>query len=210
MMKKLFFLIMFVPLLAFGQTIKGIGKLSLDMSLKEVQSLFPNKLVKQKTSSEVKKIYKLSSYTPIREHTFKNLYLYFYNDTLYTIYALDVPAKLKDSFTIKYGAPTENIYRFRSYTEEMIAIFKNDASDFIFSKNNGSSHGFQDTFYKWKNGNPFVEVLYVFGTYFVGDDIKAREVFYIKNLAYAKCIELEEEKIKEQEKENRAMDLEGL
>ena len=56
---------------------------------------------------------------------------------------------------------------------------------------------------KWKS-------LYVFGTYFVGDDIKAREVFYIKNLAYAKCIELEEEKIKEQEKENRAMDLEGL
>lgn len=208
-MKKLFLFFMFLPMLSFAQTIKGIGKLNLDMPLNEVQAMFPNKLVKQKTSTTTKKVYKLTSYTPIKAHTFKNLYLYFYNDTLYTIYALDVPASLRESLSLKYGNPEERFYRFRSCTEEMVAIYKNDASDFIF-ENSEKAYGFQDTFYKWQKGNPFVEALYVFGTYFEGDDIKARELFYIKNWAYAKCVELEDEKIKEEEKEKKRQELEGL
>ena len=92
----------------------------------------------------------------------------------------------------------------------MIAIFKNDASDFIISLNESNTSGFQDTFYQWHKENPFIESLYVFGTYFAGDDIKAREVFYIKNLIYAKCIEIEEEKAKEEEREKKLKELEGL
>lgn len=209
-MKKLILFLLFVPVLSFGQTIKGIGKLSIDMSFKEVQTLFPKKMVKQQTSSPIKKVYKLSSYTPIREHTFNNIYLYFYNDTLYAIYSLDAPVALKESFTIKYGKPTEKFYRFRSSVEEMAAIFDLDAVDFIYKWDNTKTYGFEDTFYKWQNDNPFIQVLYVFGTYYDGEDIKAKEIFYIKDIAIAKCVELEEEKAKLEDREKKAKELEGL
>ena len=73
-MKKLIILLMFIPMIGFAQTIKGIGQLHLDMSLQEVQSLFPKKLIKQKSTVKSKKVFKLPSYTPIKEYTFKNLY----------------------------------------------------------------------------------------------------------------------------------------
>ena len=83
-MKKYILLFMLaISIISNAQTIRGIGKLQLDMSLNEVQAIFPKTLQKQKTNSKVKKLYKLNSYTPIKGTTLKGLHLYFYNDTLY-------------------------------------------------------------------------------------------------------------------------------
>ena len=192
-----------------AQSIKGVGKITLDMTLKEAQAAFPNKLTKQKTSTDVKKVYKMSSYTPVKDCTLKDIYMYFYCDTLYAIYINDA-MEIKKPFISKYGEPSSYFRRIKSYVEERIAIYDSDATDFIdYSKS--SSYGFEETFYTWKNSNPFIVTKYVEGTYYVNDqDLDFMGILVIKNQAHAKCVELETEKREEQRKQERLKELEDL
>ena len=219
-MKKLLLLCYFfaIPLFCVCQTetIKGIGKLKLDMSLKEVQSLFPKSLQKQKTNSKVKRIYKVSAYTPIKGVTLKGIHLYFYNDTLYSIYIDEVPLKLKEDLTLKYGKPSEifpdpyfNLRTFRNHVEYQVFLYKSDAVDF-YDEKKADSHGYVGTIYEWNRKHPFIETRLAEITYYCKGELCLDELFIIKNLAYAKCVELEEEKLREEDNDNRLRELDGL
>ncbi len=71
---------MFFSISMYSQTIEGIGKLKLSMTLNDVKKSFSKSLIKMQTTSKVKKVYKINSYTPIPNHTCKDIRLYFYND----------------------------------------------------------------------------------------------------------------------------------
>ncbi len=219
-MKKLLFIccLIAIPIFCFCQTetIKGIGKLQLDMSLNDVRALFPKSLQIQKTSSKVKKIYKINAYTPIKGTTFKNLHLYFYNDTLYSIYIDEVPVSLKEDLTIKYGKPLEifpdayfNLRTFRNYVEYQVFLYKSDAVDFYDEKKVGS-HGFVGFIYEWNKKHPFFEARLAEISYYCKGELCLDEIFFIKNNAFAKCVELEEKKLEEEEKHKRLKELNGL
>ncbi len=219
-MKKLVALFGFIvlPLFCFCQTgtIKGIGKLQLDMSLDEVRAIFPKSLQKQNTESKVKKIYKINTYTPIKGTTLKGLHLYFYNDTLYSIYIDEVPMGLKKDLTLKYGTPNKifpdpyyNLRYFKNYVEYQVFIYKSDASDF-YDEKRVNSYGYEGSIYEWNRKHPFIEVRLAEFTYYNNGDLCLDELFYIKNTAYAKCVEWEEEKMKEEKGQERLQEIEGL
>ena len=216
-MRKFFILILLsIVLDVNAQTLKGIGKLSLDMSLNEVKALFPKSLQKQNTDSKVKKIYKVNSYTPIKGTTLKGLHLYFYNDTLYSIYIDEVPTSLKEDMTLKYGKPSEifpdpyfNLRTFMNYVEYQVFLYKSDAVDF-YDEKKVDSHGYMGTIYEWNRKHPFIEARLAEITYYCNGELCLDELFYIKNLDYAKCVELEEDKLKEEDKQKRLQEIEGL
>lgn len=216
-MKKYILLFMLaISIISNAQTIRGIGKLQLDMSLNEVQAIFPKTLQKQKTNSKVKKLYKLNSYTPIKGTTLKGLHLYFYNDTLYSIYIDEVPMSLKKDLTIKYGEPKQvfpdpyfNLRTFKNYVEYQVFIYKSAAVDFYDEKKVGS-YGYEGSIYEWNQKHPFIEARLAEITYYCKGELCLDEIFYIKNTVYAKCVELEEEKMKEEKDENRLRELDGL
>lgn len=219
-MKKLLVLYFFlaIPLFCVCQTetIKGIGKLKLDMPLKEVQSIFPKSLQMQKTNSKVKKIYKANSYTPIEGTTLKGLHLYFYKDTLYSIYIDEVPMSLKRDLMLKYGKPDEifpdpyfNLRTFRSHVEYQTFLYKSDAVDF-YDEKNVDNYGYEGTIYEWNRKNPFIETRLAEISYYCKDELCLDMLFIIKNLAYSKCVELEEEKLKKEDNDNRLKELDGL
>ena len=83
-MRKFFLLLLVIActMRIDAQTIDGIGKIHLGMTLKDVRAVFPKSLAKVQTSSKVKKVYKINAYTPIKNHNCKDIRLYFYNDTL--------------------------------------------------------------------------------------------------------------------------------
>ena len=194
----------------FSQKIEGIGKLKLSMTLNEVKSAFPKSLVKMQTSSTVKKVYKINSYTPIPKHTCKDIRLYFYNDTLYALYVNDAPIELRESLTLKYGEPRTDTHRFRSYVLEQAVVYKDDATDF-YSEKKVNKWDIVDCSYQWNKGNPFAECFYWELMYENGSEGAAMDcVFYVKNMVLAKCVELEELKIEEESKEQKKKELEGL
>ena len=209
-MKKYFILILLM--LSFNvtnaETIKSVGKIALDMSFNEIKTLFPNQLTKQKTSNEIKKVYKISSYVPVKDCTVKDIYLYFYSDTLYAIYINDAD-QVGEAFKIKYGKPAEHNYRFRTQVEEVTAIYKSDAVDFIDYSH--TYFDYLDTFYEWNNDNPFIETRLITRCWTDDNDkLYLKEVLLIKNNAYAKCVELETEKHEYDMKNERLKELEGL
>lgn len=63
--------------------------------------MFPKTMIRQNVNSKVKKVYKVNAYTPIKGTTLKGLHLYFYNDTLYSIYVDEAPMSLKKDLTLK-------------------------------------------------------------------------------------------------------------
>jgi len=211
-MKK-FLLVALIAFVSFGvhaQGFDGIGKLHLDMTLNEVRALFPQKLVKQYHVSTFKKVYKLNSYTPIKGHTFRDLHLYFYNDTLYAIYVNNSTYQIEQSLFTKYGKPKDKIHRFRSYIEELISIFGYDSADFVDDKKAGK-WDIIDTFYEWDLDNPFHKCLLVDCLYYDKQgESQLDYLLVIKNTAFAECVYLEE-KILEREKESESIEgLEGL
>ena len=63
--RLLLLLVLFISICVNAQEIKSIGKLHLDMSFKEVRAIFPQSLVKMKTGSRIKKVYKIRRWIPI-------------------------------------------------------------------------------------------------------------------------------------------------
>lgn len=195
---------------AKAQTIEGIGKLKLSMTLNEVKKAFPKSLVKMQTTSKVKKLYKINTYTPIPNHTCKDIRLYFYNDTLYALYVNNAPIKLRESLTLKYGEPVRNMARFRSYVLEQAVVYQDDAADF-FNENKVSKWDIVDTYYEWNKGNPFAECFYWELLYENGNKGAAMDcVFYVKNKVLSKAVELEEKLLEVEGKEEKRKGLEGL
>ena len=189
-----------------AQTIDGIGKLHLGMTLKDVRTVFPKSLAKVQTSSKVKKVYKISAYTPIKNHICKDIRLYFYNDTLYTLYVNNAPSNLRESLTLKYGEPQRKTVKFRSYVEELAFVYQ----DFL-NENKIRKWDIVDTYCKWNGDNPYAQCCYWELLYENGSNGAAMDcVFYVKNLVLAKCVELEEKALEIEGKEEKKKDLDGL
>ena len=192
-------------------TIEGIGKLRLEMSLAEVKTAFPKMLIPLKAASKFKKVYKINSYTPIKDHTLKNIHLYFYNDTLYAFYVKDAPFSLLESLTIKYGKPKERLIEFTQHLLEIVSIYENDAADFLTEATNRTKNDMKDMFYSWNEGNPFLQCVLVQSLYYnAKSEQNLEKIFYMRNRATAKIIELKETLEKEENKENKLKELEGL
>ena len=214
-MKQLFLLLMLVMSFeSHAQTqtaIEGIGKLRLEMSLNEVKRAFPKMLTPLKPASKFKKVYKINSYTPIKNHTLKNIHLYFYNDTLYAFYVKNAPYPLLESLTIKYGKPRERLTEYNHHLLEIASIYENDAADFLLEATRRTKTDMKDIFYSWNEGNPFIQCVLVESLYYndkFEQDIE--RIFYMRNRATAKIIELEEELEKVENKEKRLKELDGL
>lgn len=193
-----------------AQTIDGIGKLHLGMTLKDVRAVFTKSLAKVQSSSKVKKVYKISAYTPIKNHTCKDIRLYFYNDTLYTMYVNNVPSILRESLTLKYGEPQRKTVKFRSYVEELAFVYQDDSPDFL-NENKNRKWDIVDTYCKWNGDNPYTQCCYWELLYENGSNGTAMDcVFYVKNLVLAKCVELEEKALEIEGKEEKKKALDGL
>lgn len=208
-----FFLLLFAVACTMGigaQTIDGVGKIHLGMTLKDVRAAFPKSLAKVQTSSKVKKVYKISAYTPIKNHTCKDIRLYFYNDTLYTMYVNNAPLNLRESLTLKYGEPQRKTVRFRSYVEELAIVYQNDSPDFL-NENKIRKWDIVDNYCKWNGDNPFAQCYYWELLYEDGNNGAAMDcVFYVKNLVLAKCVELEEKALELEGQEEKKKELDGL
>lgn len=195
---------------ANAQVINGIGKLRLDMTLKEVRAIFPKSLVKAKTGSRVKKVYKINTYTPIKNHICKDIRLFFYNDTLYAIYVNKAPEILINSFGIKYGKPHEHANGYYSSLAEAKDVYKNDFVDFIDTYEPKKKDIVVRT-YEWNKDNPFIES--IFWQRFYKDEnyeVAGHFVFIIRNKVISECVRLEDKILDEQDKENQKKDLDGL
>lgn len=211
-MKKsiIIILTLFFSIGVFAQTIEGIGKLKLNMTLNEVKKSFPKSLIKMQTTSKVKKVYKINAYTPIPNHTCKDIRLYFYNDTLYALYINNAPIKLRESLTLKYGEPRIDRSSFRSYVLELAVVYQDDSSDFL-NENKVRKWDIIDTSYEWNIGNPFAQCFFWEMLYENGNKGAAMDcVFYVKNMLLAKCVKLEEQLEEEVSKEEKKKGLEGL
>ena len=210
-MKNLLLLFaLLIPMRISAQTIDGIGKLHLGMTLKDVKAVFPKSLTKVQTSSKVKNVYKINAYTPIKDHTCKDIRLYFYNDTLYTMYVNKAPIKLRESLTLKYGEPQRKTVRFRSYVEELAIVYQNDSPDFL-NDNIIQKWDIVDTYCKWNGDNPFAQCYYWELLYENGSNGAAIDcVFYVKNLVLAKCVELKEKALELELQEEKKKELDGL
>ena len=211
-MKKylLFILMVLISICGFSQTIEGIGKLKLDMTLNEVKKSFPKSLIKMQSSSKVKKVYKINTYTPIPNHTCKDIRLFFYNDTLYALYVNNAPMKLLESLTLKYGEPIKNVTRYSSYITEQIDVYQKEAAYFFDNRKIKKWH-IVDNYYEWNKGNPFAQCFFWELMYEIGNTgVEMDCVFYVKNTILAKCVELEEQIIEEENKEEKRKGLEGL
>lgn len=193
-----------------AQTIDGLGKIHLGMTLKDVRAVFPKSLAKVQTSSKVKKVYKINAYTPIKNHTCKDIRLYFYNDTLYTMYVNNAPLNLRESLALKYGEPQRQTVRFRSYVEELAIVYQDDSPDFL-NENKIRKWDIVDTYCKWNGDNPFAQCYYWELLYEDGSKGAAMDcVFYVKNLVLAKCVELEEKALELEGQEEKKKELDGL
>lgn len=192
-------------------TIEGIGKLRLEMSLKEVKAAFPKMLIPLKSISKFKKVYKINSYTPIKNHTLKNIHLYFYNDTLYAFYVKETPYILLQSLTTKYGKPRERLMEYNQHLIEIASIYELDSADFLSEVESRKKSNIRDMIYSWNEGNPFLQCVLVVSLY---DNAKFEEdlerIFYMKNRATSKIIELKERLDVEENKKDRLKELEGL
>ncbi|GEM_PF-1046703 len=211
-MRKFFFLLLAVvcTMSIDAQTIDGIGKIHLGMTLKDVKTVFPKSLAKVQTSSKVKKVYKISVYTPIKNHTCKDIRLYFYNDTLYTMYVNNAPLNLRESLTLKYGEPQRKTVRFRSYIEELAIVYQDESPDFL-NEDMIRKWDIVDTYCKWNGDNPFAQCYYWELLYENGSNGAAMDcVFYVKNLVLAKCVELEEKALELEGQEEKKKELDGL
>ena len=211
-MKKTFICLLatLISIGAKAQTIDGIGKLHLDMTLKEVKTLFPKSLSRIQNSSKVKKIYKISAYTPIKNHTCRDIRLYFYNDTLYTMYVNNAPSNLHKSLSLKYGNPYQKTIRLRSYVEELAIVYEKDGADFL-QENKIRKWDIVDTYYQWNNGNPFRQCFFWELLYENGDKGAAMDcVFYVKNQVLAKCVELKEKALEVEGQKEKKKELECL
>ena len=211
-MRKVFLLLLVIAYsIGFdAQTLDGIGKIHLGMTLKDVRAAFPKSLSKVQTSSKIKKVYKISAYTPIKNHICKDIRLYFYNDTLYTLYVNNAPSNLRESLTLKYGEPQRKTVKFRSYVEELAFVYQDDSPDFL-NENKIRKWDIVDTYCKWNGDNPFVQCYYWELLYEDGSKGAAMDcVFYVKNLLQAKCVELEEKALEIEEKEEKKKALDGL
>lgn len=192
-------------------TIEGIGKLRLEMSLKEVKTTFPKMLIPLKSASKFKKVYKINSYTPIKNHTLKNIHLYFYNDTLYAFYVKDAPYSLLESLTTKYGKPRERLIEYNQHLLEIASIYEDDSADFLLEATRRTKSDIKDMFYSWNEGNPFLQCVLVESLYYNAKfEHDLERIFLMRNRATAKIIELKEELEKEENKENRLKELDGL
>lgn len=211
-MRKVFLLLLVITYSIgfYAQTLDGIGKIHLGMTLKDVRAAFPKSLAKVQTSSKVKKVYKISAYTPIKNHTCKDIRLYFYNDTLYTLYVNNAPSNLRESLTLKYGEPQRKTVKFRSYVEELAFVYQDDSPDFL-NENKIRKWDIVDTYCKWNGDNRFAQCYYWELLYENGSNGAAMDcVFYVKNLVLAKCVELEEKALEIESKEEKKKALDGL
>lgn len=211
-MKKIIvlFLIAFYSLGAFCQAIDGIGKLRLDMSLKEVRALFPKTLVKKETIYSNKKVYRVSSYTPVKGITCKDINMYFYKDTLYAIYINKGSYELEKAMFKKYGEPNSKVCRFSSIYEELVTIYGDDSGDYMTNIKT-KKYNIQDLFYEWNPGNPFCRSYYFACLY---EDSKGESqldhILCFKNMARARCAEIEDELENIEKEKQRDKELEGL
>lgn len=192
-------------------TIEGIGKLRLEMSLKEVKTTFPKMLIPIKAASKFKKVYKINSYTPIKNLTLKNIHLYFYNDTLYAFYVKDAPYSLLESLTTKYGKPRERLLEYDQHLLEIASIYEYDSADFLLEATRRTKNNMKDLFYSWNEGNPFLQCVLVESLYYNAKfEQDLERIFLMRNRATAKIIELKEKLEEEENKENRLKELDGL
>ena len=195
-----------------AQTITGLGKIRLESSFKDVKALFPKSLIKITTTNKSQnvKVYKINSYTPIKNHTCRDIHLYFYKDTLYSIYVNNAPDILCSSLTQKYGEPKKKYVRFNSYAEEIVSIFMYDAADFIVDSKIGKSD-IMDTFASWNEDNPFADCCFIECLYEKPTGGGACDnIFYIRNNVVAKIVLLEEQIKEEEINSKRINELEGL
>ncbi len=181
------------------------------MSLKEVKTTFPKMLIPLKSASKFKKVYIINSYTPIKNHTLKNIHLYFYNDTLYAFYVKDAPYSLLESLTTKYGKPRERLIEYNQHLLEIASIYEDDSADFLLEATRRTKSDIKDMFYSWNEGNPFLQCVLVESLYYNAKfEHDLESIFLMRNRATAKIIELKEELEKEENKENRLKELDGL
>lgn len=214
-MKKIIFILLSVfSLTVWGQNqqlIGGIGKIRLEMSLMEAKRAFPNMLIPVKSDSKFKKIYRINSYTPIKNHTLKDIRLYFYNDTLYTFYINKTPAILKYSLIDKYGKPKEKIREFYHQYIEAHAVYGEEIMDFFDNEINNDKKDVTDIFYEWNEGYPIAQCFLIQRLYTNKKNEREMEiVFSMKNKLISRIIELKEKLLEEENKEQKQKELEKL
>lgn len=208
--RLLLLLVLFISICVNAQEIKSIGKLHLDMSFKEVRAIFPQSLVKMKTGSRIKKVYKINTYTPIKNHVCKDIRLFFYNDTLYAIYVNKAPEILINSLSIKYGKPYEHVDGYRSSIYEAQDVYKNDFPDFIDTYNPKRWDIYVRT-YEWNKDNPIIQSIFWKRLYKDENNEPAGHyVFIIRNKVISECVRLEDSILDEQDKEKQKKELDGL
>ena len=206
----LFLLIAIICINASGQTVNGIGKLHLDMSFKEVKALFPQSLIRLKTNSKIKKVYKINTYTPIKGHTCRDIRLFFYKDTLYAMYITKAPQVLRKSLTLKYGEPKEDRQRLTNSAWEIISIFQWDFDDFIdgYYREKGE---IIDTYYEWNIGNPFAQCQFWESlSQDKSGKVSSDYIFLVRNKVLSECVKLEEDIMEKEGEEKKKKELEGL
>ncbi len=215
-MKKfvVFLLISMISIGIYAQEINGIGKLRLNMTIKEVRAVFPKSLIKKETVFSNKKAYKIRSYTPVKGVTCRDIDLYFYKDTLYAIYINKGDYFLEQAMFKKYGEPRSRVSRYPSIYEELIAIYGSDATDYTADYLKGKrpkKQNIRDLYYEWNPGNPFCRS-YFFSCLF--DNSKGESdieyIFCFKNEATARVAELEEELERIEKEKKDEKDLEDL
>lgn len=192
-----------------AQSIDGIGKLHLGMCLKDVKTIFPKSLIKRASTSKIKSLYTINSYTPIKNHTCKDLHLYFYNDTLYAIYLKDSSGNLKESLSIKYGEPQQRYVRYNTYVEALASIYESEATDFLNDRYYNRQNYSGDCF-EWNSNNPFARCFFWQLTFEKGNLLGLDELFCIKNYIISKVVELEEDSLKYKEEGRKKKELEEL
>lgn len=106
-MKKilLLFLLIVSCLNIKAQSIDGIGKIRLGMTVSELRDIFGEEIKTTKDfNGGITNTFMLSKYIPVEGYYINDFNLSFYNDSLYAMYSIE-DTNIKDALSLKYGEP---------------------------------------------------------------------------------------------------------
>lgn len=172
-MRKFLFLLITIPSLVFSQNkINGIGKLQLGMTVTEFEQEFLNTIYFQEKANPKQyaslsmvpfvdnvKTFQLKTYEPVKGYTIDELYVYFYNDSLYML-KTKVYTNITEALTLKYGEP-------KTDTKETSAKYKFEFTGAVVTKTN---YVFTN---KWNTGHKDIECLSIMHSW---HDSKGKEI----------------------------------
>ena len=123
-----------------AQSIDGIGKVRLGMTVSELHDIFGEDMkVTKDFNSGITKSFMLPKYIPVEGYYINDFNLSFYKDSLYAMYSIE-DTNIKDALSLKYGEPKmEHKKEIKEYVNGIGNTIEKIDQSFEFTWGTGNS-----------------------------------------------------------------------